>query len=482
MKPSLKAVAKELQSRSNTVVEVKEIELLPNFKPQNEFITDPNRFLVAQCSRRSGKTTGLGIRFAKTMDRHPKSQSVYLALTRDSAFEIMWPVMQELNDTYNLGYTFTESKLTIQHPNGAKLKLMGADMKNFIKRLKGRKYPAVAIDEGQDFGTHLQSLIDDVLTPSISDYEDGWLAITGTPGPVPKGYFFDITQNRKYGYSYHGWTILDNPHMPDPETFIAQLMKKREWTHDNPTLLREWRNKWVLDVHSLWIQYKEATNHYTALPAVDPRRWHYILGIDLGFRDADALAVLGWNEDEPVTYLLEEVVMAKQGITELVQEIEKLEKKYQFDKMVVDEGGLGKKIAEEIRRQKHIPVQPADKALKQQNVEFLNDALRTGRFKAKGASRFAQDSYLVQIDWEKSTPDRIIVKKQPHSDIIDAVLYAFKESPAFTYREPAKKAKYGTKEWADAQVDEMWNKALDHFENEIKPFENDQNWFGFDDF
>lgn len=215
---------------------------------------------------------------------------------------------------------------------------------------------------------------------------------------------------------------------------------------------------------------------------MDPRRWHYILGIDLGFRDADALAVLGWNEDEPVTYLLEEVVMAKQGITELVQEIEKLEKKYQFDKMVVDEGGLGKKIAEEIRRQKHIPVQPADKALKQQNVEFLNDALRTGRFKAKGASRFAQDSYLVQIDWEKSTPDRIIVKKQPHSDIIDAVLYAFKESPAFTYREPAKKAKYGTKEWADAQVDEMWNKALDHFEKETKPFENDQNWFGFDDF
>jgi len=482
MKPSLKAVAKELQSRANTVVEAKEIILLPNFRPQNDFIHDPNRFLVAQCSRRSGKTTGLGIRFAKTMDRHPKSQSVYLALTRDSAFEIMWPVMQELNDTYGLGYTFTESKLTIQHPNGAKLKLMGADMKNFIKRLKGRKYPAIAIDEGQDFGTHLQSLIDDVLTPSISDYEDGWLAITGTPGPVPKGYFFDITQNRKYGYSFHGWTILDNPHMPDPETFIAELMKKREWSHDNPTLLREWRNKWVLDVHSLWIQYKEDINHFTTLPPVDPGKWHYLLGIDLGFKDADALAVLGWNEAEPITYLLEEVVMAKQGITELVQEIEKLERKYKFDKMVVDEGGLGKKIAEEIRRQKHIPVQPADKALKQQNVEFLNDALRTGRFKAKGASRFAQDSYLVQIDWDKSTPDRIVVKKQPHSDIIDAVLYAFKESPAFTYREPAQKPKYGTKEWADAEVDDMWGKALDHFENQAKSIENDQNWSLFEDF
>ena len=389
--------------------------------------------------------------------------------------------MQELNDKYSLGYTFTESKLTIQHPNGAKLKLMGADMKNFIKRLKGRKYPAIAIDEGQDFGTHLQSLIDDVLTPSISDYKDGWLAITGTPGPVPRGYFFDITQNRKYGYSYHGWTILENPHMPDPEKFIAELKKKREWADNNPTLLREWRNKWVLDVHSLWIQYKEDVNHYTALPPIDPAKWHYILGIDLGFRDADALAVLGWNEDEPVTYLLEEVVIAKQGITELTQEIEKLERRYKFDKMVVDEGGLGKKIAEEIRRQKHIPVQPADKALKQQNVEFLNDALRLGRFKAKGSSRFAQDSYIVQIDWEKSTPDRIVVKKQPHSDIIDAVLYAFKESPAFTYREPPKKAKYGTKEWAEAQTDEMWNNAVEHFENAAR-IENEQKWNIFEDY
>ena len=127
--PSTKALAKELSNRAKVVPVVpKEIKLEDNFPLQNAFITDKSRYLVAQCSRRSGKTTGLGIRFARTMNNHPKSQSVYLALTRDSAFEIMWPVMQELNDTYNLGYTFTESKLTITHPNGAKLKLMGADM------------------------------------------------------------------------------------------------------------------------------------------------------------------------------------------------------------------------------------------------------------------------------------------------------------------------------------------------------------------
>ena len=477
LKPSIKAAARELKKRSN--YQPKPIDLDPNFKVQNDFITDTARYLVAQCSRRGGKTNGLAIRFFKTLEKYPKSQCIYLSLTRDSAFEIMWPVLLEINEKYGLGCTFTESTLTMKHPNGAKLKLMGADMKNFIKRLKGRKYPGVAIDEGQDFGAHLQSLIDDVLTPSISDYKDGWLAVTGTPGPVPRGYFFDITQGRKYGYSFHAWTLLDNPYMPDPEAFIKDLMVKREWNDSHPTLLREWRNKWVLDVESLWIRYKEEINHYQTLPP-QIKKWNYILGIDLGFKDADALAVLAWSEEEHCTYLIEEVITKKQGITELVNQIEAISKKYNFDKMVIDEGGLGKKIAEEIRRQKGIPVQQADKALKQQNVEFLNDALRLGRFKAKGASQFAQDSYMVQIDWEKSRPDKIIVKKVPHSDIIDAVLYAFRESPAFTYQAPIKKPKYGTKEWADSQVDEMWDNAVNHFEEQAEIMRHAAN-MGFGD-
>ncbi len=482
LNPSIQSAAKVLKKRNSSPRLVpKPIFLSLDAPKQNAFINDPAKFLGAQCSRRAGKTTGLGIRFHNTMEKHPKSQCLYLALTRDSAYEIMWPVMQELNDKHNLGYTFLESKLTIIHPNGAKLKLMGADMKNFIKRIKGRKYPGVAIDEAQDFGTHLQTLLDDILTPSIADYEDGWLAVTGTPGPVPRGYFFDITQNGKFGYSIHKWTILENPYMPNPAEFIRNLKLKREWDDRNPTLLREWCNQWVLDVESLWIKYKEEINHYQSLPSVPNLKWHYVLGIDLGFKDADALAVLGWHEDALDVYLIEEVIQAKQGITELVAAVEKMSKKYTFDKMVIDEGGLGKKIAEEIRRQKHIPVQQADKAQKQQNVEFLNDYLRLGRFKAKSASRFAQDSYIVQVDWEKSSPDKIVVKKNPHSDIIDAVLYAFKESWAYTHKEEPKKPAYGSPEWLAAQPNEMFEAAMDHFQQEAEMLQHASN-LGFGTF
>jgi len=453
----------ETLKRKTYKKEFNKVQLKGDFLEQDRFINDQSKYLAAQCSRRAGKSNALALKFFKTMEKHPKSQCLYLSLTQDSARSILWPILQEIDERYKIGCEFTESKLEVKHPNGSRLKLMGADLKNFIKRLRGRKYPAVAIDEVQDMGPHVQSLIDDVLTPSIADYEDSWLAITGTPGPVPHGYFFDVTNKGLYGYSVHKWTLLENIHMPKPQEFINDLKTKRGWNEENPTLQREWRNKWVLDVESLWVRYKENLNNYDSLPS--SIKWNYIMGVDIGYNDADAIAVLAWSEQTPQTYLVDEIITPKQGLTDLISQIDACQKKYNTYKIVLDEGGLGKKIAEDIRSRFGCPLQPADKAQKQSNVEFLNDSLRLGNFKAKQNSRFAQDSYQIQIDWEKTTPGKIVIKKKPHSDIIDAVLYAFRESQAHTYQKPVAAPPYGSKAWAKQQEEDLWQAAVDHFDS-----------------
>lgn len=435
----------------------------PRFLQQDAFVQDKSQFLAALCTRRAGKTNALAIKFINTMLKHPGSLSRYIALTRDSSKDIMWPVLKEMDERFKLGAEFTEHNLTMTLSNGASLKLLGADLKNFIRRLKGAKSPAIAIDEAQDFGEHITALIDDVLTPTMADYPNAWLALTGTPGPIPKGLFYDVTEQRIGEYSVHKWSLYDNPYLPDPHGFVNSLKRRKGWDETNPTYLREYCGQWIIDTQSLLVRYNRAANHFDALPHA---RWNYILGVDIGFRDADALAVVAWADSTPNIYLVEEIVTSQQDITTLTNQIAQLQAKYNISKIVMDEGGLGKKVAEEIRRRKHIPIHPADKARKFENIAFLNDWLRLGRFKASEHSRFAKDSYLVQIDNDRSTPDKLVVKKGYHSDIIDAVLYAFRESPAFTYQKAVEKPKYGSKEWAEAQVNEMEQAAEEYFSRE----------------
>lgn len=448
---------------SSKMPELKVIHSVPlSFPQQDAFIDDPAQFIAALCTRQAGKSNGLGGRFLKTMHKYPSSLCRYIALTRDSAKDIMWPVLEELHYRRNIQVDLVESKLTmILKNNGARLRLYGADMKNFVRRLRGVKSPGTGVDEAQEFEpAHLKNLVDDILTPCMTFYSDGWLALTGTPGPIPRGMFFEITEHGQSDYSLHKWSLYDNPYLPNARDFVEKLKRKHKWADNNPTLLREWLGQWVLDLDSLLIRYNHDINHFERL---DPKNWETVMGIDMGFNDADAIAILAWSENDPCTFLVDEFVMEKQGLSELVDQIQRLSKKYNVSKMVIDEGGLGKKLAEEMRRRHGIPVQPADKQRKFENVALLNDALRVGKFKAPKTSRFVEDSYKVQIDWEKTTPDRIVVKKGFHSDIIDAVLYAFRESPAFAYQAPKLGPKYGSKEWADQQVDEMELAAEAHF-------------------
>jgi hypothetical protein len=190
------------------------------------------------------------------------------------------------------------------------------------------------------------------------------------------------------------------------------------------------------------------------------------MGVDVGYNDADAISILAWSESDPTTYLVEELITRKQGITELANQIQLLRDKYKVAKIVMDMGALGKKIGEELIRRFSLPVEPADKARKIENLELLDDALRTGRFKAKASSIFAQDTYKVEKDRDKSTPEKIKISDRFHSDIIDSVLYAFKLSPAYSYTPPKLKPVVGSKEWQDAQHDIMFEAELEGLKQE----------------
>lgn len=435
------------------------------FKEQLDFVKDPSPNKLAVCSRRSGKTIACAAHLVDVATKDPGVVCLYITLSRNNAKKIIWREIKKLNRDYKLGGIENLSELSISFPNNSIIYLSGAKDTNEIEKFRGLAIKLCYIDEAQSFREYIKELIDDVLSPALMDYA-GTLCLIGTPSAIPVGYFHDCWEEEN-NWAKHSWTFWDNPYILDKSKLTHQQMLDRELTRrgvtaSDPGIQREWFGTWVQDSDSLLIHYESSISNYSELPLLlPPHKYNYIMGVDLGFKDADAIAILAWSEGTPTTYLVEEVVTKQQGITELTKQIESLMKKYDVSKIVMDEGGLGKKIAEEMRRQKHIPVQGADKKLKMQNIAFLNDSLKTGRFMARSDGMFAQDSFLVEIDRDKTTPDRVVVSSKYHSDIIDAVLYAFKESPAFTYQKPVEAPKYGSKEWADKQTNEMFERELE---------------------
>ncbi len=453
------------------------------FDKQLHFVNDPRPFKIAVCSRRSGKTVACAADLIDTALATKEVVCLYITLSRNNAKKLIWPELKKINRRYKLGATEDATELSMSFPNGSVIYCSGAKDQGEIEKFRGLALKKVYIDECQSFREYIRELIDDILSPALLDYA-GTLCLIGTPGPIPAGFFAECAGvvpdkvKESESWAKHGWTFFDNPYIEEKsglthDKLLERETRRRGVTLDDPSIQREFFGRWVLDSDSLWIHYQKHLNDYVAL---DPKHLYtYIMGIDLGFNDADAIAILAWSETDQNTYLVDELVVPKQGITELVDQVKSMAEKYKVSKMVIDEGGLGKKIAEEMRRRHHIPVQAADKARKQENVAFLNDTLRTGKFKAKYSSNFVKDSFLVEIDRSKSTPEKIKLSDKYHSDIIDAVLYAFRESNAFTYQEEAKKLPWGSKEWAERQSEEMFEQAQEHFAEQAEIMNNIKN-------
>jgi hypothetical protein len=135
------------------------------FQEQKVFHDDPCRFKAALTTRRAGKSTLAATRLIDAAQSQPGVFCPYIALTRDSAKRILWPILNEMNQKFNLQADMHET-LNMTLPNRSKIFLVGADQKNFIPRLRGAKYKRAAIDEAQSYSGHLNELIDDVLTSS----------------------------------------------------------------------------------------------------------------------------------------------------------------------------------------------------------------------------------------------------------------------------------------------------------------------------
>jgi hypothetical protein len=369
----------------------------------------------------------------------------------------MWQILLSIGSKAGIEIDPKESSLTIRIlETNSEIQLVGADTKNFIERLRGIPYAVVLIDEAGFFRDHISLLVDDVLEPSISDL-NGQIILLGTPAVRPQGLFYEATMGKANGWSVHKWSVFDNPHMPNQRAFVDAMMKRRNWTVENPTYQREWCGNWVEDLDALVYKYKKGKNEYNALPTNDG--WIRVLAIDYGWHDKTAIAVVAYHPKVKKSY----VEYAK-GYSELIpsqiaEMLQKVIHRYSPSKIVADTGGLGKSITEEMRIRYQIPIIAASKTDKATYISLLNGDFIDGNLLIHSSLSELSHQYSTLVKDEDGSEDPTMP-----NDLCDAVLYAWRETRSYQGKEDKI---YSTKEERiNAEADAYWQKESEKIEEE----------------
>ena len=420
------------------------------FDRQVEFFRGKgSRFRNAVCSRRAGKTVGIAADMIDVAEDEPEVNLLYITITQQQARAIIWSDLLKIIEEYEIECKTDNTRLTITFPNKSKIYIAGAKDRTEIEKFRGWKLKKCYIDECQSFRSYLKELINDIIIPALRD-KRGELYLTGTPGPVKAGVFFEYSQSKNW--KSHHWTAFDNPYMHSPPAMdLEEILREeriiRGIDETDPSYIRETFGRWVEDKDALVFKFSRAKNIYDMVPT--DGEWNYIIGIDIGYNDSDAIAVLGYNTYHKKVYLVDEHVKNKQNISQLVAVIQQYKDEYNPIRMVMDAGALGKKIQEELRMRHGLNIEAADKTRKVEFIELLNDDLRTEKFKAFKGSIFEEDCMLVQ--WDKDSklrnPEKPKISDTYHSDICDAVLYAWRDCRHYLSEKPREQPKQDTNEY-----------------------------------
>jgi len=430
------------------------------FEAQRNFYEDKARFKAGLCTRRAGKSNVAARMLLNAAFEHPNRQSLYVALTRDSARFIMWPILTALIKKYGIKCKASEHKLIVTLPNGSTVRLVGADAKEDEKqKLLGQANYLIVIDECASFKPHIRALIEDVLEPTLVDYL-GSMIMIGTPGDVAYGYFYEITEKGKKGWSLHKWTTYDNPHMK--EEFETEIARKRENDPDietRPSFLRQYRAKWVTDTNALIYKFDPVRNSFIN---IRKGRWYYSLGVDLGWDDPTAFTLIAWSYDDPCVYILDSWAKSEMILSKVSDAITFYDKQYGLTSLVVD--NASKQAVEDMRSRYKHPFKAAEKQGKADFIGIFNDNLTTGKIKLGPAC----DELVTEwqnLVWAKEKVPKIEDPKCANH-CADSALYIYRDARHYLYEKKDTPPKRDDPERAQWEADRMEQQEVEQWEAE----------------
>lgn len=446
---------------------------------------DPSRKKAVRCPRRAGKSWFVLSVALEECLRNPGSVWVIVGLSRPSITQIFWSLIKQLNKDLELGINFKEIELSATFLNGSVILFRGADSRSEIEKLRGGKYDGVIIDECKSFNPIIfTELVQDVIEPALGD-RNGVIILVGTPGDVLAGPFYEATceqpivfrgadgvdraSNHRYGvpvdlqyiWSFHTWTLQDNVEVPHLWTLALATKAQRGWSDDHPTWRREYLGHWVASTNRLVYRFVPSLHEYNGELPLD-HKWRFVLALDVGYHDADAIVVWAYASTSFDVYVVHAQKRAKLNITQLAGWIHEVRATYCDNRpevMTGDFGGLATKVFEELAAIHGLPFEPAEKKEKNDFIEILNTEYDAGRIHILAYPDQPQtddmgkpltlSAELLTNRWLEKTLGTPKRKEDPATpnDLCDAHLYGWRWCDHRRAQPPDRRPTTGTTEW-----------------------------------
>lgn len=420
-------------------------------EPQLRFMSSEARRLLLKCSRRAGKTFGIGGRLAHRSKAKPGGNRAYIALTKDQAREIIWePIWKPLCAKWGLcspGH-HNETRMVTTFPNGSRVRFTGSDDLRHIATELGAALDEVWIDESQDQSDAvLRLLVGKILPPALG--ASGVLGMAGVFPEVQAGYFHEMFESGKW--ENHNFSMFDNPHYPDPQKVVDDFLRDNPgYTIDSPLVQRDYYGKKVYDQSATAFGYNYGLNRYEPtvpgwLAEVETaiRAWPlsgtvfaaepfsgvevFSAAIDPGTVDRVSLQVIGWGSGtRHAQHVFDWTSQrhAKLTWTQIADVAQFVQQRFAPAFWHYD-AGSSKNELDVFTRTHGIPViKAANKSDMPGQVRLTRDLLAAGKFKVMAFSSLEEDFTKARFDPNARARGQHKWSSAWHPDAADAGRYA----------------------------------------------------------
>jgi hypothetical protein len=437
------------------------------FDKQREVLGFVGDVRALLCSRRAGKTETDAYWLIDGGLDSPGEESVFVTLSSPHAKRTLWKTftrIQARNPELRLVLKRDEGRLVCALPNNHTIWMAGCNNSGDIAKFRGDKYRRVVIDEAQSMGAWLEELIEDALEPALVDLQ-GELMLSGTPGPLPQGYFYRATTgDGGPRWPTFGWTLRENPFMQHAGEWLRRKMDRNGWDETHPRYLREYCGKWVRDEGSLVFPYDGARNAAWDLP---PGDWNGVTGIDFGFIDSTAWVYEQYQPSLPDCYIWD--CAQRSGLIPsafAVRHQQWLEA--HKGRSLGDSGGLGKGYIEEANQRMGLNIEAAAKLEKRSAIEFMRGDLLAGTIKVHPHRCQMLIDEWGRVQWNE---DHSEIDDRTPDHLSHAALYAHRECRT-QYRPEEIGPEPGTAEWTNAQVKALKEKRTREAQRRLRQAAN----------